>query len=188
MTRTPAGTVVDYRVTFLQMTARPAYDWPQMPGALNASLLRAKSPPAWYFLALYEAVGRDYAWDDQRNVPESELEAWLANPAVELWSLIHDGWPKGFFLLDARDPAETRLGYFGLVRQMIGRGLGQYLVRTAVLTAWQRPGLEKLIVNTCSLDHPRALANYQKAGFEVARQETRRRVLQRAFDPTRIPE
>ena len=57
MTVVPAGTEVDYTVTYLEMDARPAYSYPHMPATHAASLIRAESPPTWYFLALYDAVG-----------------------------------------------------------------------------------------------------------------------------------
>jgi len=41
-----------------------------------------------------------------------------------------------------------------------------------VREAW-RHGPAKLVVDTCSLDHPRALAMYQRAGFVAVRQEAR---------------
>ncbi len=184
--RKPAGTRVDYRVTFLGMHARPAYDWPQIPAdGVPASLLRAVDMPVWYFRALYDAVGRDHAWEDLRDAPEADLAGWLADPAVSLWSLIRGGWPQGFFILDARDAEETEITLLGLVPQAVGRGYGRYLVRTAVLTAWERPGLQRLAIETCSLDHPRALAVYQQAGFEVTRTEDRNRVLKDDLDPDR---
>ncbi|MEL7173881.1 MAG: N-acetyltransferase, partial [Pseudomonadota bacterium] len=40
-------------------------------------------------------------------------------------------------------------------------------------TGWQRSGVERMTVNTCTLDHPRALGTYQKAGFVPIRRETR---------------
>ena len=181
-----AGSRVDYRVTFLQMTARPGYDWPQMPGdGSAASLLKAETPPVWYFHALYDAVGRDHAWEDLHSEPDAELAVWLQDPGVGLWTLMRAGWPQGFFILDARTAGETTLTLLGLVPEAIGLGYGRYLVRTAVLTAWERPGLERLRVETCSLDHPRALAVYQQSGFEVDSQEERDRVLTRDIDPTR---
>ena len=39
--------------------------------------------------------------------------------------------------------------------------------------AWDRPGTARVTVNTNSLDHPRALPLYQKAGFVPVRRETR---------------
>jgi GNAT superfamily N-acetyltransferase len=188
MTVQRAGSAVDYRITWLEMTARPGFGWPRQPLGINGALVRADAPPVWYFLALYDAVGRDYAWEDMHSLDEVELAAWLSHPDVALWTFMAQGWPQGFFLLDVQAPGVTELAYFGLVPQAIGRGLGTFLLRTAILTAWDRPGLEKLTVNTCSLDHPRALAGYQKHGFGVVAQETRRRVLTRDRDLSRIPD
>lgn len=184
----PAGSTIRYRVTWLEMTERPSWGYPSQPAGAPASLLRADAPPLWYFRALYDAVGRDYAWEDLHTLPDPDLADWLSRPEVSLWTLMRAGWPHGFFLLDAQAGEETEIAYFGLVPQAVGRGLGTFLLRTAVLTAWDRPGLRRLTVNTCSLDHPRALAGYQKAGFQPVRQEERTRVLTRDFDPARIPD
>ena len=183
---TPAGTTVPYRITWLEMGARPGYDWPSVPtDGAPASLQCAEAPPVWYFRALYDAVGRDHAWEDLHSEPDAVLEKWLADPAVRLWTLTRDGWPQGFFVLDASAAEETEIALLGLVPEAVGRGYGRYLVRTAVLTAWERPGLGRVTVNPCSLDHPRALSVYQQSGFEVVRTEERSRVLGRDLDPTR---
>ena len=50
------------------------------------------------------------------------------------------GWPHGFFVLDGRAPGRCDLAYFGLVPEAIGRGLGTFLLQTAVHMAWDRPG------------------------------------------------
>ena len=63
--------------------------------------------------------------------------------------------------------------------EAIGRGLGTYLLQTAVHMAWDRPGVERVTVNTNSLDHPRALPLYQKAGFVPVHRETVERTLSR---------
>ena len=52
-----------------------------------------------------------------------------------------------------------------LISGIIGIGLGEYLLKTAILTAWDSNKIETLTVNTCSLDHKRALQLYQKNGF-----------------------
>jgi GNAT superfamily N-acetyltransferase len=185
----PAGSTVDYRVTFLEMRVRPGYDWPHLPAnGATASLLRAEAPAVWYFHALYDAVGRDHAWEDLREEPAERMSDWLHDPAVALWTLMRAGWPQGFFILDERQPGRSEITLLGLVPEAIGQGLGRYLVRTAILTAWERPGLEVLGVETCSLDHPRALAVYQQQGFAVVGQEARSRVLKRDLDPSRWAE
>jgi len=172
-----AGERVDVVVTFLEMTTRPVYPRPHLPAGPAAALIAADSPPLWYFLDLYDAVGRDYDWTDLYDQPEGEITAFLQDPAVTLYTLMRAGWPHGFFVLDGRDPEVCDLSYLGLVPQAIGRGLGGFLLETAVHTAWDRPGVQRVTVNTNSLDHPRALPLYQRAGFAPVRRETRSRVL-----------
>lgn len=178
-----AGESVPYTVTFLEMTARPSYDWPNTPATMTGALLRAEAPPVWYFRALYDAVGRDYAWTDLHANEDADIGAWLADPKVALYSLIDKGWPHGFFLLDWRADDSCELCYFGLVPGVVGRGFGSWMLRTAILTAWAQDGVQKLTVNTCTLDHPRALIQYQRHGFEVVRREDRTRTLTRDWSP-----
>ena len=174
-----AGERVEYRVTWLEMTERPGFGWPPMPLGQEAALLKAEAPPAWYFLALYSAVGEDYAWTDRHDTPREELAAWLAYPGVALYTLMGHGWPQGFFVLDSREEGICDLAYFGLVPQAIGKGLGSWLLQAAILTGWERPGTRRRTVNTCTLDHPRALIRYQRFGFEPVSTEVHSRVLTR---------
>lgn len=159
-----------YTVAYLATTTRHA---PPGPSPEGCRLVRSERPPAWWFLLLYDAVGSDYLWDDMHHVPAAEVEARLADPAVALWWLERDGWPQGFFLLDAREAGTCDLAYFGLVPQAVGRGLGGWFLRAALERAWAMPGVGRVTVNTCTLDHPRALPNYLSAGFEVLRREAR---------------
>lgn len=64
-------------------------------------------------------------------------------------------------------------------RKPWGRESRTFLLQTAVHGAWDRPATRRVTVNTNTLDHPRALRLYQKAGFEPVRRETRSRVLTR---------
>lgn len=182
------GTKITYHVTWLEMDTRPEGAWPTPPANMPCTLLRAEAPPVWYFMSLYDAVGRDYSWEDLHRVSETDLHAMLGDEAVALYTLIAQGWPHGFFLLDWRQPGVCDLGYFGLVPQAVGRGLGSFLLGTAIRSGWDRPGVTKMTVNTCSLDHPRALAMYQRHGFVPRRQEERSRILLRERDPARIPD
>ena len=174
-----AGERVEYRVTWLEMTERPRFSWPVLPVSREAVLLRAETPPRWYLLALYDAVGQDYAWTDLHDTPQEALEKWLSDPDVALFTLMGHGWPQGFFLLDWREARVCDLAYFGLVPETVGRGLGKWLLQSAILTGWAREGVEKMTVNTCTLDHPRALIQYQRFGFEPVRTEVHSRMLTR---------
>jgi GNAT superfamily N-acetyltransferase len=174
-----AGEKVAVAITWLEMTARPAFPRPHLPTGPLSVLIGAERPPLWYFLDLYRRVGADYDWTDQLEVPADQVAAFLHDPAVCLYTFVRAGWPHGFFILDAREPERCDLAYLGLVPEAIGRGLGTYLLQTAVHMAWDRPGVERVTVNTNSLDHPRALPLYQKAGFVPVHRETVERTLSR---------
>ena len=169
---TPGAGCADppYTVTYLATTARPPEPGPAPKGL---ALVRSEAPPAWWFLALYDAVGAPYGWSDMHGRPRAEVEAFVRHPRAELWALMGDGWPRGFFLLDGRAPPDCDLAYFGLVPEAVGRGLGRWFLASAVHRAWALPGTLRVTVNTCTLDHPRALPNYLAAGFEVLRREDR---------------
>ncbi len=188
MTIQPAGTEIGYTVTWLQMTERPTWSWPHLPANQPASLLHAESPPRWFFLSLYDAVGRNYVWEDAHHRDPGEMQSWLDDPKVHLYTLMAHGWPQGFFILDAREAEVTDLAYFGLVPEAVGKGLGSFLLRTAILMAWEREGLRALTVNTCTLDHPRALQTYQKNGFQPVHRKTFTRVLKRPRNLALIPD
>lgn len=174
-----AGERVQYRVTWLEMDNRPAFGWPRLPVGREAMLLKAETPPWWYFLALYDAVGRDHAWTDKHDMARDAMNEWLEHPDVALYTLMGQGWPQGFFMLDWREAGVCDLAYFGLVPEVLGRGLGSWLLQSAILTGWARDGVERMSVNTCTLDHPRALIQYQRFGFEPVRTEIQSRVLTR---------
>ena len=172
-----AGEEVECVVTYLEMNERPKVAIPHMPSGPVSALVAADKPPAWYFLSLYDAVGREYEWTDLHAEPADELDAWLQDPDVVLYSFMRAGWPHGFFVLDTREAGACDISYFGLVPQAIGLGLGWFLLVTAVHMAWDRPNVERVTVDTNSFDHPRALPLYQKAGFQPVRRETKTRTL-----------
>ena len=164
--------MTEVTITYLEMPERPSYPRPHQPLGHQAALLHAEKPPVWYFMCLYNAVGSPYQWTDRHAENEDDLRGFVQHPDVALYTLIRQGWPAGFFMLDRREAGICDLAYFGLVPEMVGQGYGKFLLQEAVLTGWEHEGTEKLTVNTCSLDHPRALALYQSAGFEPVRQET----------------
>jgi GNAT superfamily N-acetyltransferase len=84
--------------------------------------------------------------------------------------LYASGEPAGYVELERRHKPDIRIAYFGLAPSYIGRGLGRYLLGWAIDQAWSY-GPERLLVSTWSFDHPRAFANYQRAGFRPYKQE-----------------
>jgi GNAT superfamily N-acetyltransferase len=155
-------------VTYLEMAAPPRRV-PRPAPARKLALLRAEAIPVHFYRYLYNTVGEPWLWYERRLMSDEALAAVVQDDKVEIYVLYAGGVPAGYAELDRRDDRTTDLAYFGLVPEFIGQGLGGYLLDWTIDTAWL-PGPDRLLVNTCSLDHPRALQTYQKAGFTPYKQ------------------
>jgi len=91
----------------------------------------------------------------------------LAQPRHELHVARHDGDLVGYFELGGDE-----LIFFGLTLAYVGRRIGPWLLDHAIERAFAR-GTTRLCLNTNTLDHPRALDTYRKAGFRPLRDESR---------------
>ncbi|HEX9948068.1 MAG TPA: GNAT family N-acetyltransferase [Allosphingosinicella sp.] len=153
------GTVV----TYLEMTERPK------PKPLPASpfrLERWRSPDPARYRLLFERVGSRWLWysrllmDDERLCREmAEVHAVVDRSGVEV----------GMVELDFRTDGQCLIRFLGLVPELAGKGHGRWLFAQLLALAW-RAGVERVAVNTCTLDHPAALKAYLNAGFVAVRQ------------------
>jgi GNAT superfamily N-acetyltransferase len=151
---------------------RPARP-PRVPGV---AIARVRPPDGALNRRLYAAVGAAHAWTDHAH---ADAAWWQAHAeAAETWLLTVAGADAGYAeLVPGTDPgagagrgADVELGYFGLVPEFHGRGLGGLL-----LTRVLRRGLElapRVWLHTCSLDGPGALPNYLARGLRPYRRET----------------
>lgn len=158
-------------VTFLDMATRPEIPAPSQPHG-KIAILRAERPAVHFYRYLYDTIGRDYYWVDRKKMGDETLAAYLAEDAVHLYVLYVDGCPAGIAELDFRSAEAAQLAYFGLIPEYVGRHLGHYFLYQAVRNAWAQP-IRMLKVNTCTLDHPRALPLYQRVGFSPYSREER---------------
>jgi len=157
-------------ITYLEMLQRPTRPTvPAPPGRL--ALMRAEPPTISFYRYLYDAVGRNWNWVDRKKLTDDQLKLIIHDPKDEVYVLYVQGAPAGYAELDLRRLPEIELAYFGLVPEFIGRGLGWYLLNWAIDSAWNRD-ITRLWVHTNTLDHPRALGNYQRAGFVPYKQES----------------
>ena len=154
-------------VTFLRMNRAPETPAPVLPTACQ--VVQLADPSVAFYRYLYDTVGAQYLWWLRRTMSDEALAALLADPAISIHVLYRGGEPAGFFELDRRGFPDINLSYFGLLPHAVGRGLGHAFLRQAVDLAW-RSGPRALTVNTCNADHPRAMPNYLRAGFQVLRQ------------------
>ena len=153
-------------VTFLRMDAPPADAPPPLPAGLVVTAVRGCTVAQYRHL--YNTVGAPHLWWLRRTMPDHNLALLLAEPAVSIHVLTRDGQPAGFFELDRSNAPVVNLSYFGLMPDVVGQGFGYAFLRHAVATAW-RPGVAAMTVNTCTADHPRAMATYLRAGFAPLR-------------------
>lgn len=151
------------RVWLMEMPARPERPRAQPPLAA-ARVVEAKAITASFYRYLYDTVGAPWCWTGRRLIDDDELRRRIHAPGVEVHVLWVDGVPAGYVELDAGDPAEVYIAYLGLIPEFIGRGLGRFLLDWAVDRAWDLAH-GRVRVQTCDLDHPAALPNYERAGF-----------------------
>jgi GNAT superfamily N-acetyltransferase len=161
LTRVPAGQIATI-VTSLQMTAR------QKPRPLAATQLRMdrwRDPSADRYRALFRRVGTPWLWFSRLVMDDAALVAIIHDPAVHVFAVTdRRGIEIGLLELDYRDVGVCELSFFGLVPELTGQGEGRWLMGQALALAW-RPGIERVWVHTCTLDHPNALRFYIAAGF-----------------------
>lgn len=165
-------------VTQLEMTSRPTH--PPAPAPMlpqPVALMRVHEPTPSYYRYLYDTVGEPWLWYERRQLDADALKAVIQDERIALYVLSYGGVPAGFAELDMRPENtvrrdDTLLAYFGLVPDFIGRGLGRFFLSSIIDIAWQQPGIDRLVVRTCTLDHPSALPLYQKCGFSATRQQT----------------
>ncbi len=162
---------VETVVTTLQMTERPSRPTTPSPAGLPTALVQARPQGVAFYRWLYERIGAEWTWIARRLMTDAELMAAIGDPAVEIYVLQVGGVPAGYGEVDRRKgPDAVELAYFGMLPEFIGQGYGRYLLDAVVDLAWSAGPCDGLRVQTCDLDHPRALAAYQRAGFQPVRQ------------------
>ena len=162
----PAGKIAAV-VTHLEMTARPPLR-PDPPGAWT--LRQVETPGLDWFRDLYRRVGEEWLWFSRLQKSDSELAAIIHSPLIEVYALVQEGRDEGLLELDFREPGQCELAFFGVTAKLIGSGAGSWLMNRALERAWSRP-VARVWVHTCTLDHPSALAFYQRARFRPFRRQ-----------------
>lgn len=162
----PAGHVGAV-VTFLEMRERPR---PRpMPDSRGLRMVPWRNVDPDKYRTLFARVGGRWLWYSRLAMGDEALLAQMG----EVHAVVdRQGIEVGMIELDFAAPGEATIRFLGLVPELAGKGFGAWLFAETLARAW-RPGIERVAVNTCSLDHPAALPSYLKAGF---------RALRRAFE------
>lgn len=152
-------------VIHLEMTAPP----PPRPAPGAWPIRRVDRPDLDWYRDLYRRIGTPHLWAARLRWPAATLRAKLHDPAVEIWTLTHDGRDEGLAELDFATPGQCEIRLFGVTPRLTGTTAARQLMAHALARAWARPGMGRVWLHTCSFDHPRALAFYRRSGFVPCR-------------------
>jgi GNAT superfamily N-acetyltransferase len=151
------------RVTYLEQCE------PALPAALywGSERVTLERMARESYLALYRGVGESLGWEQRSSMSEAELEALLGGDSLHIYVLRDvSGNALGFCEFDRCGFPQIELKNFGLVPDAQGRGLGPWLLATALQGEW-RSNPDRIWLHTDTWDHPAAQRVYQRAGFRV---------------------
>lgn len=155
-------------VTHLEMRDKPR-PAPIPPASLRLARWKAAKPDI--YRALFRRVGEPWLWFSRLVMSDESLTAIIHDSAVEVYAVTDPrGIEVGLLELDFRKMPDCEIGFFGLVPQLNGKGIGRWLMAQAKSLAW-RKGVERVWVHTCTLDSPAALGFYIKSGFVAVARE-----------------
>jgi len=148
--------------TFLEMRARP-------------TLRTARNEPSWRverfapvdlerYFALFHRVGDEHLWTLRLQMPCEEVVQLLGDPQYQTFVLVTSGGDEGLLELDFRVAGECEVSLFGVAPELVGSGAGRVLMNYGIEVAWSHP-IERFWLHTCTLDHPKAMAFYERSGF-----------------------
>ena len=153
-------------VTYLELRERPAGATRSLPAGFSLEHLSSagRPPDLAAYRALFRAVGEPWLWFSRLALTDEQLSAVLTDPLNEVYVLVRGGEAKGLLELDRRNPPDIEVGFLGVTPDLVGAGTGAAMMDFALERAWSA-GAARVVLHTCSLDHPRALTFYVRMGF-----------------------
>jgi ribosomal protein S18 acetylase RimI-like enzyme len=150
------------RVSYLELTQAPA----PIQIRLGEERISRERLPVNEYLDLYSRIGEPLGWDQRLKMPRSELILLLDSTRSRTY-ILRDGHDQALGLCEFEHCLpEIELKNFGLLPKAHGKGLGSWLLRTALHHEWELQP-ERIWLHTDSWDHPAALRLYEDAGFRT---------------------
>jgi GNAT superfamily N-acetyltransferase len=160
------------RTTHLEMTS-PEQLRPSTHQEVNLRLRRASPESARRAYARifepYREAGRmgwtAAEWAEELSLPG--VQAWIAQIARRVVGLVE---------LEASPQGDVGIVVFGLIPELIGKGLGGHFLSLVTQMAWELTSPDgsptrRVWLQTSSHDHENALRNYMSRGFRIFRTE-----------------
>jgi len=152
-------------IYYLEMLDRGDLRAKDAPPGLEISMV---APPAFEVnRRFYKEVGATWEWTDRLPWSDEQWSAYVNRYELQTWTASVDGEPAGYFELEAQGAGDVEIVYFGLLDQYTGCGLGGAMLCEAVERAWSFGDARRVWLHTCTKDHPAALENYLRRGFQL---------------------
>jgi GNAT superfamily N-acetyltransferase len=150
------------RVSYLELTRPPA----PLTDCLHSERVAAESLSIDEYLRLYAHVGAPVRWDQRLKMPRTELASILGSTRSQIY-VLRDAFTQAIgFCEFERNLPEIELKNFGLIPSAQGKGLGSFLLRTALHQEWQLHP-RRIWLHTDNWDHPAAIKVYESVGFQI---------------------
>ena len=119
----------------------------------------------------YKQVGKKHRWIDRLSWSDEKWINYISNKNLETYIICESEELVGFFeLLNNPELRETKISYFGLLEEYIGKGIGGYALSVAIRKSFEK-NIRRVWLHTCTLDHPNALKNYIARGMTIFKKE-----------------
>lgn len=161
----PAGKVAGI-ITHLDWARPEPIDPPA--ARVGIALERKHTADLDWYRALFRKIGADWLWTSRLTYSDEKLSAHLSDPKLDIYALQRDGEDLGLLELDFHQEPACEIKLFGLAPDLIGLGLGGWMMQHAKAIAMQR-GCKRVHLNTCTFDSPQALSFYMNQGFVATR-------------------
>ena len=173
---------IETLVTYLEMKSPPTKCFSQASfSGRKVEIANWNKPNVETYRFLYNTVGAAWTWIERRLLNDNQLLDTITKTNVEIYLIRVDSVVAGFSeIVWSQNHERSEIKYFGLMPEFIGLGLGRYFLSSIINKAW-RDSTQRVAVNTCDLDHPKALDLYISCGFEIIKTE-----LENLPDPTQV--
>ena len=119
----------------------------------------------------YKRIGKNCHWVDRLIWTELDWTKYISDEKLFTYILKIKAEIAGYFeLLLNKNTKEVEIAYFGILSEYFGNKLGGYLLSEAIKKSFNL-NCQKVLVHTCSLDHPNALLNYISRGMKIYKKE-----------------
>lgn len=144
---------------------------------VDAEFLIAERPTVAYARWLYDYIGEPWHWTDRHQWTDEEWADFVLADGYHLATCLVGGVPSGYVECVNID-GDVEIRSFGLAVDVHGLGLGGWFLAQSIEYGFSLEAAHRVWLHTCTLDGPKARANYEARGFRLFKTEVARKLLE----------